>query len=54
MNVTAEEFKKNPQRVYRAADKGGVVKINHGHYHDRIFELVARDRLPLGDKKDAE
>lgn len=41
---TAEEFNKSPSRVYRSADKDGVVKINHGRYPDLIFTLVAHDR----------
>jgi len=51
LKVTAEEFKKNPRRVYRAADKGGIVKINHDHYQDKVFELTARDRMPLAEEK---
>ena len=41
MQVTAEEFKKNPRRVYRAADKEEIVIINHTHYPDKVFQLVA-------------
>ena len=51
MNVTAEEFKKNPRRVYRAADKEEIVIINHDHYQDIVFELTARDRKPLAEEK---
>jgi hypothetical protein len=54
MNVTAEEFKKNPRRVYRAADKGEIVTVNHDHYQDKVFQLTARDRQPLADTEESE
>jgi len=41
--VTAEEFRKAPQKVYEEAVKGEV-KINHLHYRDRIFTLTSRQR----------
>ena len=44
MKTTAAEFKRNPQKHYRAADNGEVVTINHDRYRDVIFELVARKR----------
>ena len=44
---TAKQFNKNPASVYRAADKGDVVRLNHDRYPDKIFELTARDRAPL-------
>jgi len=34
----------NPQKVYRAADKDGSVKINHGQYDDIVFILTAKNR----------
>lgn len=41
---TALEFKNNPQKVYRTADREGSCKINHDRYSDRIFILQAKDR----------
>lgn len=41
---TANEFNKNPQVVYRAADKDGMVRINHDHYKDVNFVLVTKMR----------
>lgn len=41
---TAVEMSNHPQRVYRAADKDGAVKINHGQYDDIVFILTARNR----------
>jgi len=40
----AEEFNKNPNKVYREADKTGSVRINHLHFRDKIFEITCRDR----------
>jgi len=48
---TAKQFNKNPASVYRAADKGDVVRLNHDRYPDKIFELTARDRAPLDAQK---
>lgn len=44
MDTTAHKFKKNPNCVYRHADLGGVVTIEHSHYPDKVFELTARER----------
>ena len=44
---TAEQFNKNPAKVYRCADKNGEVKINHDRYDDKVFILVSRDRQSL-------
>ena len=44
--VNAEEFNKKPGPVFRAADKGETVIINHDRY-EKVFELTARDREPL-------
>lgn len=41
---TAEEFSNKPQQIYREADKGSVVTINHSRYPDVIFEITARPR----------
>jgi len=52
MKTTAHKFKKNPNCVYRHADLGGVVTIEHSHYPDKVFELTARDGRPfkVGDR----
>jgi len=42
--VTAEEFNKQPGAVYRAADRGQKVVINHDHFKDKVFTLTATDR----------
>lgn len=47
MKITAQELARTPASVYRSADKGDVVVINHDRYPDRVFELKARDRNPL-------
>ncbi len=44
MKTTAAEFKRNPQKHYRAADKGEIVTINHDRYRDVVFELTSRKR----------
>ena len=44
MKTTAAEFKRNPQKHYRAADNGEIVTINHDRYRDVVFELIARER----------
>lgn len=41
---TAEEFSNKPQQIYREADKGSTVTINHSRYPDVIFEITARPR----------
>ena len=41
---TAEEFSNKPQQIYREADKGNSVTINHSRYPDVVFELTARPR----------
>jgi len=41
---TAEEFSRSAAKVYRAVDLGGLVKINHAQYPDRIFILSMRER----------
>jgi hypothetical protein len=49
---TAEEFSNRPLQVYREADKGNKVTINHSRYPDVIFELTARPRRAnLGDEE---
>ncbi|MFW0778453.1 MAG: hypothetical protein ACN2B6_12130 [Rickettsiales bacterium] len=47
MKTTAKKFSRSPNEIYRAADKGETVVINHDHYKDRVFELTARARNPL-------
>ena len=47
MKTTADEFRKKPHDVYRAADQGDTVTINHDRYRDKVFELTARGREPL-------
>jgi len=42
----AEEWNKNPQKVYQELVTTGKVIIEHGHYRDKIFELSCRDRAP--------
>ena len=49
---TAEEFSNKPQQIYREADKGNSVTINHSRYPDVVFELTARPRRTKMD--DAE
>ena len=41
---TAEEFSNKPQQIYREADKGNAVTINHSRYPDVVFEITARPR----------
>ena len=48
--TTAEEFNKSPARIYRAADKGERVEIEHAHYPDRCFVLMAIDKSIMGDE----
>lgn len=50
--TTAEAFNKKPKPIYRAADQGKEVVINHNGYDDKVFVLTARDRQPLEDKND--
>jgi len=50
MKTTAANFKKNPQKHYRAADLGETVTINHDRYPDKVFEMIARDRNPLQER----
>lgn len=52
MKTTADQFNKKPQDVYRAADKGETVTINHDRYKDKVFELTARDRMPLRESNE--
>lgn len=47
MKTTADEFRKKPHDVYRAADRGETVVINHDRYRDKVFELRSRDREPF-------
>ncbi len=54
MKTTAANFKKNPQKHYRAADLGETVTINHDRYPDKIFEMIARDRNPLNQEHPKE
>jgi hypothetical protein len=50
---TAEEFSNKPQQIYREADKGNAVTINHSRYPDVVFEVIARPRrAKLGDDTD--
>ena len=46
---TADEFRKQPAKVYRAADKDGEVKINHDRYNDLVFVLSTKARNSLND-----
>lgn len=48
---TAEEFSNKPLQVYRSADKGEQVTINHSRYPDVVFELTVRARR--GNLEDA-
>jgi len=41
---SAKQMHNSPRQVFREADKTGKVKINHDHYPDKVFELIARDR----------
>ena len=41
---TANEFRRNPRQVYRAADVEGSVKINHSDYPDKVFIIEGRAR----------
>lgn len=41
---SAIDLHRRPATVFRAADREGMVKINHGQYHDKIFILKAVDR----------
>lgn len=47
---TAVEMSNHPQKVYRAADKDGAVKINHGQYDDIVFILTSRKRREDTDR----
>ena len=42
--VDAVHFSKQPAGVYRAADLGKDVTIEHNHYPDKVFKLMAIDR----------
>lgn len=42
--VKAGDFARTPADVYRAADKEGMIKINHDRYPHRIFILQVKDR----------
>ena len=54
-SYTAEEFSNKPQQVYREADKGSTVTINHSRYPDVIFEMIARPRrVNLEDGREDE
>jgi hypothetical protein len=52
MILTAKEMHNSPAQAYREADKGETVVINHDRYPDKVFELTARDRKPLQEKKE--
>ena len=41
---TANEFRRAPRQVYRAADVEGSVKINHSDYPDKVFIIEGRER----------
>lgn len=47
MKTTAGKFRKKPHDVYAEAAKGETVTINHDRYRDQVFELIARERMPL-------
>lgn len=49
MKTPAEKFRQNPAPVYRAADKGESVVIEHNHYKDKLFLLTAVDKTVDGD-----
>ena len=42
--IDAKKFGKQPAGVYRAADLGKDVTIQHSHYPDRVFKLMAIDK----------
>jgi len=44
MKTTSRKFRDNPAHVYRAADKGATVEIEHKHYPDKRFVLTAEDK----------
>lgn len=48
---TAEEFSNKPLQVYRSADKGESVTINHSRYPDVVFEITARPRRAKLEEK---
>jgi len=50
--VNAEEFNKNPLKIYREADLNNEVRINHLHYPDKIFVLSARKRRETEEDND--
>lgn len=50
--VTADNFRKKPQKPYLKAYNGHKVIINHDRYPDKVFELTSRDREPLKEIKD--
>ena len=52
MKVKAEEFRANPARVYRAADKGADVEIEHSHYKDMVFTLTAKEKSDAVKEKE--
>ncbi len=41
---SAEEFNKNPYKVYREADRNGAAAINHLHYKDKVFVISTKER----------
>lgn len=41
---TANQLSRTPLRVFREADKNGMVKINHANYPDKMFVLTAQER----------
>ncbi len=48
---TADDFKKHRSKIFREADRNGIVKINHDHYKDKVFFLESRERhAKRGDK----
>lgn len=44
MKITSKDFNRSPAHVYRAADKGATVEIEHKHYPDKRFVLTAEDK----------
>ena len=49
LRVNAGDVHASLSEMYRHADKGGEVRINNSRYDDRLFVMVAVDKVP--DKK---
>ena len=42
--VKAKQMHNNPAPVFRTADREGKIEIEHKHYPDRRFILIAEDK----------